>query len=107
MISPPDVLPMSGCWPLIGEDPAFPKRENHLGAKRSKHQTRMWDAVMEAREAALNAIEPGTFVDAAARDVFNRHGFSAQFLHVAAQGVSFAAADANSCRGCILRQRRK
>ena len=58
---------------------------------------RMYDAVFEARAAALAAVRPGARgkdVDRAARDVIRRHGFGDDaFPHGAGHGVGFAAID--------------
>lgn len=59
-------------------------------------QRRMYDAVSEARAAALSAIRPGVAareVDRAARDVMRTHGFGDQFKHPTGHGVGFAAID--------------
>jgi Xaa-Pro aminopeptidase len=65
----------------------------------SERQTRMMDAVQEARDAALKAIAPGvkaSEVDAAARQILAERGFGSEFLHAVGHGVGFAAADANA-----------
>lgn len=65
----------------------------------SEQQKRMSDAIAEAREAALRAVQPGApskVVDAAARSVFARHGFAQAFKHGAGHGVGFSGADANA-----------
>ena len=65
----------------------------------SERQQRMYAAIAEARQAALQAVAPGVstkLVDAAARDVLTQHGFGAQFKHAAGHGVGFAAADPNA-----------
>ncbi len=66
-----------------------------VGNPASK-QTRMRDAIMEARAAALVAIRPGVTageVDKPAREVLKRHGFGDEFKHATGHGVGFAAAD--------------
>ncbi len=60
---------------------------------------RMCKAVREAREAALRAVWPGQSaraVDAAAREVLERHGFRNAFKHSTGHGVGFAAANARA-----------
>jgi Xaa-Pro aminopeptidase len=58
---------------------------------------RMYDAVFDARSAALAAVRPGARgrdVDRAARDVIRRHGFGDDaFPHGTGHGVGFAAID--------------
>jgi Xaa-Pro aminopeptidase len=66
---------------------------------RNDQQERMFAAVAEARAAALNKVAPGVpakQVDAAARDVLERHGFGDAFKHSTGHGVGFAAADPNA-----------
>ncbi|HEX6533318.1 MAG TPA: Xaa-Pro peptidase family protein [Gemmatimonadaceae bacterium] len=56
----------------------------------------MYDAVLEARDAALAEIRPGVTgraVDAAARAVLERRGYGAAFRHATGHGVGFAAID--------------
>jgi Xaa-Pro aminopeptidase len=60
---------------------------------------RMVDAILAARQAALNAIRPGVKacdVDSAARGVIARHGFAEQFVHPTGHGCGFAAIDHNA-----------
>jgi Xaa-Pro aminopeptidase len=62
-------------------------------------QQQMYDAVSEARQAALNFIRPGVKaagVDAAVRDVLKTRGFGPQFKHSTGHGVGFSAIDANA-----------
>ncbi len=57
-------------------------------------QRAIYDAVFEARCAALDVIRPGaraSEVDRAARDVLRRHGFEKEFKHATGHGVGFAA----------------
>lgn len=64
-----------------------------------ERQRRMYDAVFEAQQAALDAIRPGVEarqVDRAARDVMDRHGFEKQFVTPLGHGVGFAAIDHNA-----------
>jgi Xaa-Pro aminopeptidase len=64
----------------------------------SEKQVQMREAIMEARRAALDSIQPGVHarqVDRAARSVLEKHGFGAQFKHALGHGVGFAAANAN------------
>jgi Xaa-Pro aminopeptidase len=59
----------------------------------------LFDAVLAARRAALEAIGPGVRareVDRAAREVLIGHGFGPQFRHGAGHGVGFAAIDHNA-----------
>jgi Xaa-Pro dipeptidase len=56
----------------------------------------LYDAIFEAREAALAAIRPGSRaadVDRAARDVLRARGFGDQFKHATGHGVGFGAID--------------
>jgi Xaa-Pro aminopeptidase len=56
----------------------------------------IFDAVLEARTAALEAIGPGvraSEVDRAAREVLARHGWGDCFPHGTGHGVGFAAID--------------
>ena len=56
----------------------------------------MYDAIFEAREAALDAIHPGvraSEIDRAARDVLRARGYGDQFKHATGHGVGFAAID--------------
>ena len=62
-------------------------------------QRKMYDAIFEARGAALEAIKPGIeafAVDRAARQVMKKHGFGDQFRHPTGHGVGFAAIDHNA-----------
>lgn len=59
----------------------------------------MYDAVFEARAAALDAIRPGVSgqsVDSGARQVLAAHGFGAAFKHSTGHGVGFGAIDHNA-----------
>lgn len=56
----------------------------------------LYDAIFEAREAALASIRPGTRaadVDRAARDVLVARGFGDQFKHATGHGVGFDVID--------------
>lgn len=56
----------------------------------------MFDAIFEARDAALAALRPGVqaaTVDRAARSVLERRGFGTKFTHSTGHGVGFAAID--------------
>jgi Xaa-Pro aminopeptidase len=62
-------------------------------------QEKMFEAVSEARAAALAAIRPGVTgaeVDRAARGVMERRGFGEQFKHPTGHGVGYAAIDHNA-----------
>lgn len=62
-------------------------------------QQHMYDAIGEARQAALKVIVPGVsakMVDAAARSVLTRHGFGTAFKHATGHGVGFTGADGNA-----------
>jgi Xaa-Pro dipeptidase len=64
------------------------------GARRG-----MYEAIFDARDAALAAIRPGARaadVDRAARDVLGARGFGDQFKHATGHGVGFAAIDPNA-----------
>jgi Xaa-Pro aminopeptidase len=64
-----------------------------------ERQAEMYDAVAEARKAALGAIRPGVRaadVDAAARNVLKTRGFGPRFKHSTGHGVGFSAISANS-----------
>ncbi len=59
----------------------------------------IYDAVLEARAAALKAIRPGvraSEVDHAARETLARRGFAKEFKHSTGHGVGFAAISANA-----------
>lgn len=59
----------------------------------------MLESILEAREAALQAIKPGVEaaqVDTAARNVLKHHGFEREFKHGLGHGVGFAAIDHNA-----------
>jgi len=69
-----------------------------LGAIDDQKRT-MYEALFEARAAALAAIRPGALassVDAAARAVLTNRGFGAAFKHPTGHGVGFAAIDHNA-----------
>jgi Xaa-Pro aminopeptidase len=69
-----------------------------LGAPEAK-QRQLYEAVFEARQAALEAIAPGVearTVDEAARSVLAMHGFGEEFKHSTGHGVGFAAISANA-----------
>ncbi len=56
----------------------------------------MFDAIFEARDAALAALRPGVqaaAVDRAARSVLTRRSFGSAFTHSTGHGVGFAAID--------------
>jgi Xaa-Pro aminopeptidase len=56
----------------------------------------LYEAVLAARKAALEAIAPGVparEVDRAAREVIERYGFGPHFRHGTGHGVGFAAID--------------
>lgn len=62
-------------------------------------QTEIFDAVFEARQAALDAIGPGVraaVVDKAARDVMTERGFGDAFKHSTGHGVGFGAISADA-----------
>lgn len=64
----------------------------------TEQQADMQGAMMEARQAALDAIGPGVSakrIDGAARDVLEKHGYGKEFKHALGHGVGFAAANAN------------
>ena len=59
----------------------------------------MYEAIFEARQAALDAIRPGAKaadIDTAARNVLDARGFGPQFKHSTGHGVGFDAIDANA-----------
>lgn len=69
-----------------------------MGQHTDRHQE-MFQAVLEARDAALTAIRPGakaSAVDAAAREVIEKHGFKDRFKHQTGHGVGFGAIDAHA-----------
>ena len=71
----------------------------YIVGQPTERQEKMRTAIMEARVAALVAIQPGakaSEVDQAARNVMKAHGLGKQFKHAAGHGVGFAAANANA-----------
>ena len=65
----------------------------------TEQNKRMFAAVFEAREAALDSVRPGATgrdVDTAARRVLQRHGFGSAFRHATGHGVGFSAIDHNA-----------
>ncbi len=55
-----------------------------------------FEAIRLARQAAIDAVQPGvcaSAVDRAARDVMTRSGFGAEFVHATGHGVGFASID--------------
>jgi Xaa-Pro aminopeptidase len=65
----------------------------------NERQEKMYRAVLEARNAALEAIRPGvkaSEVDRAAREILRSHGFGDQFKHGTGHGVGFAAINHNA-----------
>ncbi len=64
-----------------------------------ERQRRMYDAVFEARAAALDIVAPGATtasVDRAARNVIHKHGFGEKFKHPSGHGVGFSAINHNA-----------
>jgi Xaa-Pro aminopeptidase len=64
-----------------------------------QRQGAIFDAVFEAREAALDAIRPGAAaasVDKAARDTMRKRGFGEAFKHSTGHGVGFGAIGADA-----------
>src|SRR5690242_10036417 len=64
-----------------------------------ERKRRMYDAILAARAAALDAIHPGVRaadVDRAARAVLTRAGFAKEFKHGLGHGVGFAAINHNA-----------
>ncbi len=69
-----------------------------LGEPDSR-QRAMYDAVLEASQAALAAIQPGAkacAVDRAARETLKKHGFEKEFKHATGHGVGFSAISHNA-----------
>ena len=67
--------------------------------KPDDRQHRMYEAIAEARQAALSMIRPGvkgSAVDSAARGVLQAHGFGPHFKHSTGHGIGFSAIDANA-----------
>ncbi len=63
------------------------------------HQQAIYEAVFEARRAALEAIRPGAgaaAVDRAAREVLRSHGFGKEFKHSTGHGMGFSAINHNA-----------
>lgn len=64
-----------------------------------ERKRRMYDAVFEARRAAIESIHPGikaAEVDRAAREVLKAHGFDREFKHPTGHGVGFAVISHNA-----------
>ncbi|HET6384435.1 MAG TPA: Xaa-Pro peptidase family protein [Armatimonadota bacterium] len=69
-----------------------------LGAPDDRRQ-RMYEAVFDARAAALDAIRPGaraSEVDKAARDLLQDRGYGREFKNPTGHGVGFTAIDHNA-----------
>jgi Xaa-Pro aminopeptidase len=69
-----------------------------LGAPDTR-QREMYEAVLAARAAALDAVRPGTRaadVDAAARAILVERGFGPNFTHATGHGVGFSAINGNA-----------
>ena len=65
----------------------------------NERQQRMYEAIFEARQAAIAAVRPrvnARDVDRAAREVMRSHGFADNFKHPTGHGVGFAAIDHNA-----------
>ncbi len=59
----------------------------------------MYEAVLAARESALQVVKPGASaaaVDFAARQILEQRGFGKEFKHAAGHGVGFGAIDHNA-----------
>ena len=70
----------------------------YTAGRSDAKQHDMRSAIMDAREAALNAIGPGveaSEVDDAARSVLEKRNFGSEFKHGTGHGVGYAAANAN------------
>jgi len=68
----------------------------YLPAPTDEQARGLFEAVLEARAAALDAIAPGVAareVDRAAREALARRGLGDRFLHGTGHGVGFAAID--------------
>ncbi len=64
-----------------------------------KQKRRMYDAIFDARRAAIESIHPGiraSDVDRAAREVLRAHGFEREFKHPTGHGVGFAVISHNA-----------
>src|SRR5579884_1764117 len=64
-----------------------------------ERKRRMYDAVFDARRAAIESIHPGiraSDVDRAAREVLRAHGFEREFKHPTGHGVGFAVISHNA-----------
>jgi Xaa-Pro aminopeptidase len=64
-----------------------------------ERQVKIFDAVAEARQAALDVITPGVracAVDEAARDIMRQRGFGDAFKHSTGHGVGFHAISAGA-----------
>ncbi len=80
-----------GYWTDVTRTYSIGKRDDRRGP--------MYDAILAARQAALDAIHPGAKaadIDTAARDVLRARGFGPQFKHSTGHGVGFSAIDANA-----------
>lgn len=65
----------------------------------SVRQRKIYEAIFEARKAAMDCIRPGIKaheVDAAARDVLKARGFTKEFKHPTGHGVGFSAISPNA-----------
>lgn len=65
----------------------------------NEKQRKMFDAIFQARAAAISVVRPGmaaSGVDRAARQTMKEHGFEKEFRHATGHGVGFAAINHNA-----------
>jgi Xaa-Pro aminopeptidase len=95
---PPNSLALVHCNSYVDGFWTDITRTFTLGAVDEKKR-RMYEAVLEARAAALSAIRPhvrAAEVDRAAREVMRARGFGREFKHGLGHGVGFAAINHNA-----------
>jgi len=71
----------------------------YLLGEPDRRKRKIYEAIFEARAAALAAIRPGVTgaeVDHAARKVLATHGFKKEFRHATGHGVGLSAVDHNA-----------
>ncbi len=71
----------------------------YMPSRPTARQQEMFEAIFQARRAAMQTIKPGVparAVDEAARAILTQHGFKDEFTHSTGHGVGFSAISANA-----------